>query len=114
MPAVFIIAQDWLLRTTIRAELRERGIEARGMESEEDAARLLAEGVLPSALVWEPTGKSPSAGLVSLANRVPTVVVASRTTPAPLLEHAAALFYRPVRVEQIVESVLELLRGQPA
>ncbi len=114
MPTVFIIAQDWLLRTTIRAELREKGIQALGMESEDEAALQLARGVLPSALVWEPTGDAPSPGLISLAERVPTVVVASRTVPAPLLDHAAALLHRPVRVEDLVEAVLKLLRGQPA
>jgi hypothetical protein len=114
MPTVFIIAQDWLLRASIRAELRERGIEALGMESAEEAAKRLAEGTVPSALVWEPTGEAPPAGLESLAGRVPAVVVGSRATPAPLLEHAAAVFYRPVRVGDIVASVLELLRGEPA
>jgi len=29
MPVVFVIATDWKLRTAVRAELRERGIDAR-------------------------------------------------------------------------------------
>jgi len=114
MQAVFIIAQDWLMRVTIRAELRERGINALGMETAEEAAKRLAEGTVPSALVWEPTGEEAPAGLESLAGRVPVVIVASRTTPAPLLEHAAAVFYRPVRVGDVVASVLKLLEGEPA
>jgi streptomycin 6-kinase len=114
MPIVLIIAQDWLLRTTLRAELREKGIEALGMESEDEAARQVAAGAVPAVFVWEPTGKPPSPGLTALAQRVPAVVVASRMTPAPLLDHAAALLYRPVRVKEVVECVLKLLRGQPA
>jgi hypothetical protein len=114
MPTVFIIAQDWLLRTSIRAELREKGIAALGMKSTEEAAQRLAEGTVPSVLVWEATGEAPPAGLESLAGRVPAVVVASRATPGPVLEHAAAVFYRPVRVGDVVAAVLALLRGEPA
>ena len=41
MPVVFVVARDWTLRMGVRAELRELGIEALGMESAEDAGRAL-------------------------------------------------------------------------
>src|ERR1700730_13194111 len=39
MAIVFVIARDWTLRTPVRAELRELGIDALGMESPEDVGR---------------------------------------------------------------------------
>ena len=41
MPTVFVIAQDWQLRTSVRAELREQGVEALGMERVDDAAQAI-------------------------------------------------------------------------
>ena len=42
------------------------------------------------------------------SSRVPTVLIASRTETVPL-PPVAAVFYRPVRVGEIVPKVLELL-----
>ncbi len=119
MPTVFVISKDWTLRVTVRAELREAGIEALGMESVDDAARTLAHGNTPSAIVLdaaaeEDAAPSAKAALNHLAKRVPVVVVASRVEPAPPLKGAAALLYRPVRVGDIVARVKELLAGQAA
>ncbi len=117
MPTVFVISKDWILRVTVRAELLHEGIEALGMESAEDAARALAEGNIPSAIVLDATeGDAPStrAALSNLAKRVPVVVVASPTQSAPLLEGAAALLYRPIRVGEIVARVKQILAGQAA
>jgi DNA-binding response OmpR family regulator len=118
MPTVFVISNDWTLRVTVRAELLHAGIEALGMESAEDAARALAEGNTPSAIVLDAAvgevSPSTRAALINLAKRVPIVVVASRTETTPPLEDAAALLYRPVRVGEIVARVKELLAGQAA
>jgi len=115
MPIVFVIGKDWTLRATVRAELRELGVEALGMESVDDAARVLAEGMMPSAVVLEATvedAANPALGL--LAKRVPIIVVASRSEPAPALEGAAAVLYRPVRVGEVVARVKRLLEGHAA
>ncbi len=115
MPSVFIIAQDWALRAGVRAELRESGIEALGMETVGEAVRRLAEGAAPSAIVLE--AGAAEHGLRALersAPQVPLIVVASRTATSPLPERAAAVFYRPVQVGEIVACVQQLLRGQPA
>jgi DNA-binding response OmpR family regulator len=115
MPVVFVIATDWKLRAAVRAELRERGIDALGMDSAEDAGRALAGGAMPAVVVMEAnaelTGDLAIQGLVA---RVPTVLVASRTETVPL-PRVAAVLYRPVRIREIVEKVSELLaRGQAA
>lgn len=115
MPTVFVIAQDWALRAGVRAELRESGIEALGMETVGEAARRLAEGAAPSAIVLEAgAAEHGLAALDRFAPQVPLIVVASRTETSPIPEKAAAVFYRPVRVGEIVACVQRLLRGQAA
>ena len=112
MPTVFIISPDWTLRATVRAELREAGVEALGMESADDAAREIAAGRMPSAVVLD--GSVSTVGLESLTRGVPVIVVASRTEPLQPPAGAAAVFYRPVRVGQIVARVHEVLQGHAA
>lgn len=114
MPIIFVIARDWALRTGVRAELRERGIEALGMESPDDAAKALAEGQAPAAVVLEGAAAGAAhPALENLARRVPIIVVASRMEPLAL-PSAAAILYRPVRVRDVVEQVLRVLQGTPA
>ena len=114
MPTVFVIAQDWNLRATVRAELRELGVEALGMERVDDAARSIASSTLPDAVVLDASAEdagSPAA--TQLARRFPVLLVASRTEPAPTLP-AARIVWRPVRVGEIVECVRQLLEGRAA
>lgn len=115
MPLVFVIAHDWTLRTSLRADLREMGIEALGMESADDAGRALAAGQTPALIVLEATaGIGDSVALQTLMHSVPTVLIASRTETLPL-PAAAAIFYRPVRIGDIVSRIRELLqRGHAA
>lgn len=113
MLTVFVIARDWNLRASVRAELRERGIEALGMETFDDAGEALAAGQAPAAVVFEPGAEgSGAAALRLLAKRVPVVVVASRSDPVEIA--AAAILYRPVRVGDVVTRVIEILQGRPA
>ncbi len=121
MPTVFVISKDWTLRVAVRAELRHLGVEALGMESVDDLARAVAQGKMPSAVVLDASGEgallsapAAQAALANLAKRVPLVVVASRAEPAPPIEGAAALVYRPVQVGEIVARVQRLLEGQAA
>ena len=115
MPLVFIIARDWQLRAGLRAELRERGIDALGMDSADDAARAFAEGQMPAVVVLEAIAEfAADAALQSLVKRVPTILIASRTETVPL-PPATAVFYRPVSIGEITTRVLELLKsGHPA
>ena len=115
MSVVFIIARDWTLRAGLRAELRERGIDALGMDSAEDAGRAFAEGQMPAIVVLEATAEfAGDHAIQSLVRRVPTVLIASRTETVPL-PPAAAVFYRPVSIGEIVDRILELLKtGQIA
>jgi DNA-binding response OmpR family regulator len=109
MPVVFIIASDWPLRTAIRAELRESGIKALGMESPEDVGQAIAAGEKPSAILLE--GIPQLAGnpaIKQLVERVPTLLLASRTERMDL-PCVAAVLQRPVRIAEIVRSVQQLL-----
>jgi hypothetical protein len=113
MPVVFVIATELKLRAAVRAELRERGIDALGMESAEDVGRALATGAMPAVVVLEANaGLADDPAVRDLVTRVPTVLVASRVETVAL-PRVAAVFYRPVRIGEIVEKVSELLaRGQ--
>lgn len=115
MPVVFVIATDWKLRAAARAELRERGIDALGIDSAEDAGRALAGGAMPAVIVLEANAElACDSAIRGLVARVPTVLVASRTETVAV-PRVAAVFYRPVRIGEIVEKVTELLtRGQDA
>ena len=115
MPVVFVIAKNWKLRATVRAELRERGIVALGMDSAEDVGRALAGGAMPAVIVLEANAElDGDLAIQGLVARVPTVLVASRVETVAL-PRVAAVFYRPVRIGEIVEKVSELLgRGEVA
>jgi DNA-binding response OmpR family regulator len=114
MPIVFIIAEDWTLRTGVRAELRERGIEALGMDSAADAGSALAAGEMPAAIVLEAESRAARDPAVrQLAARAPTILIASHTRAAPAIA-AVKILFRPVRIGEIVAAVLALLQGQMA
>ena len=95
----------------MRAELREAGIDAMGMETVEDMARTIAGGVAPDrgGFGW-PYLHNPQTrqALQNLASRVPVLVIDSRLNPAPPLP-GAELLSRPVQVKEIVARVLARL-----
>lgn len=112
MPIVFVIAEDRKLRTGVRAELRERGIAALGMETADDAGRALASNEIPAVVVLDTNAKAATEPAIQkLIERVPAILVASRTE-ALEPSQATKIFYRPVRVAEIVAAVVELLQGQ--
>lgn len=115
MPLIFVIARDWLLRAAVRAELRNRGIKALGLESADDAGRLVAAGYLPAALVIEALPEvATSRALGDLVRGVPALVIASRTQTVSL-PPVWEVVYRPVRVVDIVQRVEEMVaRGHAA
>jgi len=109
IPVVYVIAADWTMRTAVRAELREMGIEALGMDSAEDAGRAMASGTLPNVVVLEATPELlGDIRIQNLVHRFPTVMIASRTVNVSLPDTADVL-YRPVRIVEIVARVSELL-----
>jgi hypothetical protein len=118
MAIVFVIATDWQLRATVRAELRELNIDALGMDSPDGAGRALAANQMPDAIVLEATAEvATNAAIEKLIRRVPTVVIASRTESLPsfatndpsVLAPGSLLLYRPVTVGQIVKEVRSIL-----
>src|SRR5260370_11161601 len=85
MPVVFVIARDWTMRTAVRAELREMGIDALGMDSADDAGRAIASGRLPNVVVLEATNELlGNPGIQNLLQRVPAILIASRTVKGSL------------------------------
>jgi hypothetical protein len=109
MPVVFVIARDWTLRAAVRAELLEAGFHALGIESADDAGRLLASGQFPAVVVLEATaGLANDPAIAALVVRVPTVLVASRAEKLHL-PPVAAVIYRPVRIGDVVNKVRELI-----
>jgi DNA-binding response OmpR family regulator len=113
MPTVFVIGEDWTLRSLVRAELREHGVEALGMETVDDAARAIAAGTMPSAIVLDVTSlRGELSQLEPLACRVPVVVVASPAMAAPVW--AAVALCKPVSVGDLVARVEDLLKGLAA
>jgi DNA-binding response OmpR family regulator len=110
MPVVFVIARDWALRTGVRAELRERGMEALGMESASEAGAAITAGEVPAVVVIEAVSDiAGDPAIQQLVERVPTILVASGTETVPL-PPVDTVFYRPVRIGEIVARVQELLR----
>lgn len=114
MPVVFIVSDEWELRGAVRAELREAGIEALGMESADDVARVIASGLAPSLVVLDGAQlEDPEMrqALENLSSRVPMLVVASRLSPVPSLTGVTTML-RPVQVREIVTRVLAMLRPE--
>jgi hypothetical protein len=109
MPVVYVIAQDWRMRTAVRAELRKMGAEALGMDSADDVARANASGRLPNVVVLEGTAELlGDPGIQNLVQRVPTILIAPRTVKDSLPD-AHAVLKRPIQVAKIVDRVSELL-----
>ncbi|HLW82493.1 MAG TPA: hypothetical protein VKS20_10685 [Candidatus Acidoferrales bacterium] len=112
MPVVFVVAEEWMLRAGIRAELRERGIKALGMENAEEIGRAIAAGEAPSAIVLDASAKAASDPAVQqLVRHTPTVVIASRVATSPPPHPAAKVLFRPVQIGEIVAAVSDLLNG---
>ena len=110
MQTVFVVATDWTLRTAVRAELRELGVKALGMESADNVGQAIAAGEMPSVLLLEGLPQfTADHALRKLAGHTPTVVIASRTEKVDFPEVAAVL-YKPVRIAEIVERIQKLLK----
>lgn len=114
MPVVFIVSGEWDLRGAVRAELREAGIEALGMETIDDMAQTIARGIAPSLVVLDGAQLHKAEtrqALQNLASRLPFLVIDSRPNPAPPLPGAKTIL-KPVQVKEIVARVLAMLSSQ--
>jgi DNA-binding NtrC family response regulator len=110
-PVVFVISPEWTLRTMVRAELREAGVETLGMEGADDLKEAIARGVVPSVVVLDGVELENTVAGQTLRNllpNIPIVVVDSRIAQAPALPSAVVL-RRPIRVQDIVSHVLDRL-----
>ena len=108
---MFIVSGDWDLRGAVRAELREAGVEALGLETVEDMARVIAGGIAPSLVVLDGAQLHNSEmrrALENLSSRVPVLVINSRLDPAPPLPGTTTML-RPVQIKEIVARILAML-----
>jgi hypothetical protein len=111
MPVVFVISPDWTLRTMVRAELREAGIMALGMEATSDLEKDLRPGVAPSVIVLDGIELVDAAVrkmLEALAQDVAVLVLDSAITPA-LTFPCTEVLRRPVQVRDVVSRVFARL-----
>lgn len=115
MATVLVISADWMLRSGLRAELREQGIETLGFATVGDAALAVDAEHRPSMIVVE-ASEYPLAARwrACLHGHTPILVVASALEPTPKLENADQLLTRPVRIGDVAAKIQSLLKGIPA
>jgi hypothetical protein len=112
MPIVFVISPDWTLRTKVRAELREAGIMALGMQATGDLEEVLRRGVVPSSIVLDGAElEDPKAQrmLKTLAQDVAVLVLGPAIVSGSSFPGTEVL-HRPVQVQDVVSRVLARLR----
>ncbi|MBZ5662697.1 MAG: hypothetical protein LAO08_20035 [Acidobacteriia bacterium] len=79
------------------------------MDSAEDTSRAIATGRLPNVVVLEATAKLLDGPRIrNLVQRVPAVLIASRTAKVSLPD-TAVTFFRAVLIAEIVAPVREFL-----
>jgi len=106
-----VISEDWTLRTAVRAELREAGIEALGFPSPDEAADAASAG-LPDVTVLDLSCASIAhPGLAPLVQRTGLVLVAPGIEPPPEVPKGALVLRRPVSVLEIVAAVRQMFAG---
>lgn len=111
---IFIIGRDWKFRALLRAELLEKGLDAMGLESLEEAGRLVAAGTLPRLTVFDATDYDPSRDLnrlLALGKSGGLLLIVSPSTLLPQELSGATTLSRPIAVGTIVEEILRHLRG---
>jgi hypothetical protein len=115
LPTVFVISEDWTLRTALRAELIEQGTEALGFDCADDALHAAADGHWPALVVADDSALEPSKPeLAALLRRSSLLLITSGAGAAPELPPGAVTMRRPVRVAKITARVRQILEGQPA
>ncbi len=105
---VFIVGRDWKFRALLRAELVEKGFEAMGLESLDEAGRLLASGTLPRLTVFDMTDFDAArdlARLLALAKSGRLLLLISPGMALPQELCSATTMARPVAIGTIVEEI---------
>ena len=116
MPTVFVVSRDWTLRTAVRAELQEHGVDALGLETADDIGKQLGRGIVPGVVVIdgaELEHELPRQEIANLAQQVTILIVDSRVTPAPPIPGTERL-ERPISVGDVVKRVLAHLTAAGA
>lgn len=116
MPQICIVGRDWKFRALVRAELREQGYEALGMETLDEVGQSLACGeVSPAALVFDLSeSDDPDRDIDTLrllARALPVLLIASHSN-APALATAPegiTLLFRPLAIADVVNRIHTLL-----
>jgi DNA-binding NtrC family response regulator len=108
MKTVLVVGREWKFRALLRAELRERGFEAVGVETLTEA-QLVATA--PAVLVYDnaDAGADEIAALAEMVARVPTIVVAG--AQAPSAPSGVVVMRRPVQMSEIMKAVERLVGG---
>jgi DNA-binding NtrC family response regulator len=108
MAQLVLVGRDWTTRTLLRAQLLEEGVEVEAYETLEDAHQALVPA-LPALVVTDLTGSNdPEVDihhLASLAKRVPTWIITSRSSgvATDLEGHSfERIFFRPVDLGELV------------
>ncbi len=105
---VFVIGRDWKFRALLRAELVEKGFEAMGLESLDEAGRLLASGALPRLTVFDMTDFDAArdlAGLLAFSKSGRLLLLISPGMDLPQELCSATTMARPVAIGTIVEEI---------
>jgi len=119
MPGVVIVSRDWQSRAPLRAQMIEEGCAVRAYESLRDAAVVLAgavgtrttRGFKPGLLIADLSddgGPKEIDQFSRVARRLPVWVIASRssTNETALSDRGfERVFFRPVDVRELVESI---------
>jgi DNA-binding response OmpR family regulator len=104
---VFVVSRDWTLRTALRAELRERGADALGLETADDIGKALAQGIVPSVVVIDSAELEHELSreqIANLAKQLAILVIDSRVAPAPQIPGTERL-ERPITIGEIAARV---------
>jgi hypothetical protein len=109
---VFIIGRDWKFRALLRAELVQKGLEALGLESLDEAGQLIASGTPPRLTIFdmndfEATGDL--AHLLALCQSGRLLLLVSPGTKLPQQLASAATLSRPVSIGTIAEEIFRIL-----
>ena len=109
MPVVLVISADWQLRALVRAELKEAGLMAIGLDSADSLEQDVANFDRPSVIVLDGTELEKAAvraQIAELAQDAAVLAVESRISAIPEIPGVAVL-RRPLRVKEIVSWVRE-------
>ncbi len=105
---VFIIGRDWKFRALLRAELLEKGLEAMGVGSLDEAGQLLASGAPPRVTVFDMADFDAARDLgclLALAQSGRLLLLISPGMEPPQELCAATILARPVAIGTIVEEI---------